>query len=128
MCMHSLATTVADKLIGECETRHKTALLWPEDRGEQSGKKIKEYPFDCCEGNQSLGKHRTLIGNPSESPVSLALDTGPGDCVRGVEEVLALRRVPDVSIDEEQVSLGMDILHHDLEDIEAASYSSSDLI
>ena len=119
--MHSLVTT--NELIGEHETRHKTALLQPEDGGKRSR---KEYSFDCCESNQPLGKHRTLIGNPSESPVGLALDAGNG--VHGVEEVLGLHGVQDVSIDEERVSLGMDILHYNLEAIEAASLDSSDLI
>ena len=119
--MHSLVTT--NELIGERETRHKTTLLQPEDGGKRSG---KEYSFDCCKSNQPLGKHSTLIRNPLKSPVSLALDTGNG--FHGVEEVLALHGVLDVSIDEERVSLGMDILHYNLEAIEAVSLSSLDLI
>ena len=67
-----------------------------------------------------------LIGNPLESPVGLALDAGNG--VHGVKEVLVLRGVLDVSIDEEQVSLGMDILHYSLEAIEAVSLGGLDLI
>ena len=100
--MHSLVTT--NELIGERETWHNTTLLQPEDGGERFR---KEYSFDCCESNQPLGKHRTLIRNPSESPVGLVLDAGNG--VHGVKEVLTLRGVLDVSIDEERVSLGMDI-------------------
>ena len=78
------------------------------------------------ERNQPLSKGRMLIGNPSESPVGLALDTGNG--VHGVEVVLALGGVLDVSIDKERVSLGMDILqvHHNLEAIETVSLSGLD--
>lgn len=40
--------------------------------------------------------------------------------VNGVKEVCALLRLADVCVDEERVSLSVDILHHDLETIEAS--------
>ena len=40
--------------------------------------------------------------------------------VNGVEEVCALLGLADVGIDQERVSLGVDVLHHDLEPVEAS--------
>lgn len=40
--------------------------------------------------------------------------------VNGVEEIGALLRLADVSVDQEGVCLGVDVLHHDLEAIEAS--------
>jgi len=39
-----------------------------------------------------------------------------------------LGRLLDVCVDEEEVSFGVDVLHHDLEAIEAVSFSGPDLI
>jgi hypothetical protein len=38
-----------------------------------------------------------------------------------IEEVLALRLLLDVCVDQERVCFGVDVLHHDLETVEAAS-------
>lgn len=46
--------------------------------------------------------------------------------VNGIKEVLSLRHVADVCVDEEGVGLGVDILHHDLEAVEAASFGDLD--
>jgi len=40
--------------------------------------------------------------------------------VNGVEEVCTLLRLADVCVDEERVGLSVDILHHDLEPVEAS--------
>ena len=40
--------------------------------------------------------------------------------VNGVEQVCALLGLADVGVDEERVCLGVDVLHHDLEAVEAA--------
>lgn len=40
--------------------------------------------------------------------------------INGVEEVCALLRLADVRVDQERVSLGVDVLHHDLESVEAS--------
>ena len=77
-----------------------------------------------------------MIGYPFESPVGLFSDAG--DCetresmqythgswgantgVNGVEKVCSLFLFFDVCIDEQGVCLRVDILHHDLETVEAA--------
>jgi hypothetical protein len=59
-----------------------------------------------------------LVRDPTEGPVGLALNAR--NCFDSVEEVIALGGVLDVSIDEERVSFGVDILHHDLETVETA--------
>lgn len=45
----------------------------------------------------------------------------------GVEEVGAAGGILDVGVDEERVGLGVDVLHHDLEAVEAASLRDLDL-
>lgn len=42
-------------------------------------------------------------------------------CVYCVEEVCSLLLLFDICVDEEGVGFGVDVLHHDLEAIEAAS-------
>jgi hypothetical protein len=58
-----------------------------------------------------------LVRDPTEGQVDLALNAR--NCFDGVEEVI-LGGVLDASIDEKRVSFGVDILHHDLEIVEAA--------
>ena len=41
--------------------------------------------------------------------------------VNGIEEVCALLGLLDVGINEERVGLGVDVLHHNLETVEATS-------
>lgn len=47
--------------------------------------------------------------------------------VNGIEEVGALLRLLDVGVNEERVGLGVDILHHDLETVEAAGLGDLNL-
>ena len=58
--------------------------------------------------------------------MSLLRDTW--DSLDGVEEVLALRGVRDVRVDEKGVRLGVDVLHHNLESIEAPGLGCLDLV
>jgi hypothetical protein len=59
-------------------------------------------------------------------PVSLVLDTG--NCFNGVEEIFMLGMPLDVRVEKEGVSFRMNILHHNLEAVEAASFHSLNLI
>lgn len=47
--------------------------------------------------------------------------------IDGVEEVGALGGLLDVGINEERVSFGVDVLHHDLEAVEAARFGNLNL-
>ena len=61
------------------------------------------------------------------SQPGLALDTGKG--AHGVEQILALGRILDVSVDEKGVHFGVNALHHNLETIEVTSFGClSDLV
>lgn len=91
--VHTLIT--ADQLVREGQTRHETTLLEPEDRGKGAG---EENTLNGSEGNKTLSKSRTLVGDPSQSPVSLLLDAR--NSINSIEEVLALSRVFNVGIDE----------------------------
>ena len=42
--------------------------------------------------------------------------------VNGIEEICSLLLLLDVCVDEQRVCLGMDVLHHDLETIEATCF------
>jgi len=94
-----------DELIGEGETGHETSLLEPEDRGERAG---EEDSFDGGEGDESLSEGRSLVADPLESPLGLLLDAG--DSIYRLEEVGSASGVFDVSVDEEGVCLGVDVL------------------
>ena len=57
-----------DELVGESQTRHKTALLEPEDGGESTA---EEDTLDSSEGNETLTERRVLVSDPLEGPVGL---------------------------------------------------------
>ena len=46
--------------------------------------------------------------------------------VNGIEEVCFLRLLLDVCVDEKGVCLGVDVLHHDLETVEASCLGNLD--
>ena len=111
-----------DELVGEGETGHETALLEPEDGGESTA---EEDTLDGSKGDETLSKGGALVGDPTKSPVGLLADARDG--IDGVEEVSPLRGLLDVSVDKEGVGLGVNVLHHDLETVEAASLGDLDL-
>jgi hypothetical protein len=127
--VHALITR--DQLVGERETGHEATLLEPEDGCERS---TEEDTLDGSKGDETVGKGRVLVRDPSQGPVGLPLDAG--DCselerwlseskgcltvVNGVEQVVALLGLANVCVDEQRVCLGVDVLHHDLEAVEAA--------
>ena len=119
--VHTLVT--ADQFVGEGETGHETTLLQPEDGSERSR---EEDALDGGEGNQTFTEGGTVIGDVAKSPVSLPLDTRNG--VDGPEEVVTTSGVLDIGVDEERVCLRVDVFHHDLEAVEATSFSSLDLV
>ncbi len=47
--------------------------------------------------------------------------------INGIEEVCSLGRLLDVSVNEQRVCLGVDVLHHDLETIEASGLGDLNL-
>lgn len=119
--VHALVT--ADQLVREGETRHEPTLLEPEDGREGAG---EEDTLDGGEGNKTFSERGLLVGDPPESPVGLLLNARDG--LNRVEEVLPLLGVFDVRVDKEGVCLGVDVLHHNLEAIEAASLGGLDLV
>ena len=58
-----------------------------------------------------------MIQGPHKGPVDFLFDTG--DRFNGVENILPLCCILDIGVDEKGVCLQMDVLHHDLEAIEA---------
>jgi hypothetical protein len=111
-----------DKLVGEGQARHETTLLQPENGGKGAA---EEDALDGGKSNETLGKRRLLVRDPLKGPLSLSSNARNG--LNGVEEIGALGRLLDISVDEQRVGLGMDVLHHDLESIEAASLGDLDL-
>jgi hypothetical protein len=119
--VHTLVT--ADELVREGETGHQAPLLEPEDGSE--GVREKDI-LDGGKRHQAFGGCRLLVRDPAYGPVGLALDAR--DSLDSVEEIFALGRLLDISVDEERLGFGMDILHHDLEAIEATSFSGLNLV
>lgn len=111
-----------DELVGEGQTGHEATLLEPEDGGKGTA---EEDTLDSSEGNQTLGKGRVLVLDPSNGPVSLLSDAGNG--INSVEEVGSLGRLLDVGVNEQGIGLGVNVLHHDLESVEASSLRDLDL-
>lgn len=119
----SVETLIAgDEFVGESQASHETTLLEPENRGERAG---EEDTLNGSEGNQALGKGGILILDPPDSPVGLLLDARNG--LDGIEEVCTLGLLLDVCVNEEGVCLGVNVLDHDLETVEAAGLWDLDL-
>ena len=119
--MHAFIST--NELIRVCQTWHQTSLLEPEDRGKGAG---EENTLNGSEGNKAFSESRTLVRDPSQSPVSLLLDAR--NSINSIEEVLALSRVFNVGINEKGVGFRVDVLHHNLEAVEASRFSSLNLV
>lgn len=94
-----------DELVREGETRHETSLLEPEDGGERTREKDT---FDGSESDESLTETRSLVRDPSKSPVGLLSDTRDG--VHSVEKEVSSSSVLDVGVDKERVGLGVYVL------------------
>lgn len=106
-----------NQLVGERETWHESTLLQPENRSETSA---EENSLDSSEGDDSLPEVGVLAGDPVHRPVSLLLDTR--ECLDGVEEKFTFLGVADVGFDEQRVHFRVDVLHSDLEAVEAAGF------
>ena len=115
--VHTLVTR--DEFVRKGETRHKATLLEPENRRKRSR---EEDTLDSSECHQAFAEACIFIRNPAESPISLTLNAR--DCLDGVKKVVTLGGVFDVSVDEEGVGFRVDILHHNLEAVEATRLSS----
>lgn len=94
-----------DELIRKGETRHEASLLEPKDGGERTR---EEDTLDGSESDESLTETRSLVRDPSKSPVGLLSDTRNG--VNSVKEEVSSSSVLDIGIDKERVGLGVDIL------------------
>ena len=119
--VHTLIT--ADKFVGKCETGHETTLLEPKNRSKRSR---EENTLNCGEGDKTLAKGRLPIRDPAHGPVSFTLDTGYS--LDGIEQVITLGGVLDVCVDEKGVRFRMNVLHHDLETVEAPCFGGLDFI
>lgn len=76
-------------------------------------------PVGLLSNTRDYGICQTELQKTTQSPNS-QLDRLTG--INGIEEIGSLLLVLDVRVDKERVGLRMDILHHDLESIEAASF------
>lgn len=94
-----------DELVREGETRHETSLLEPEDGGERTR---EEDTFDGSESDESLTETRSLVRDPSKSPVGLLSDTRNG--VHSVEKEISSSSVLDVGVDKKRVGLSVNVL------------------
>lgn len=110
-----------DELVRESESRHKSALFNPEDCAKRAR---EEDSLDGSEGNESLREGVGVI-DPFHGPFGLLLDDR--DIIDGLEKEGLLLSILDVSVNEKGVHLRVDVLHHDLESIEASGLGNLDL-
>ena len=128
-----------DQLVGEGEASHQPPLLQPEDGRERTA---EEDTLNSCKCHKALSEGGRLVLDPLDSPIGLLLDAGNCAMVlvswkdrletiltglNGIEEVGSLGLLLDIGVDEERISLGVDVLHHDLEAVEASSLRNLDL-
>ena len=128
-----------NQLVGEGEASHQSTLLQPEDGREGT---TEEDTLNSGKCHKALSEGGRLVLDPLDSPVGLLLNARNCEmalvyckynletiltCLNSVEEVGSLGLLLDVGVDEERVSLRVDVLHHDLEAVEASSFRNLDL-
>jgi len=117
--VHTLVT--ADQLVGKGEARHQTTFFEPENGAEAAR---EEDTLDGGEGYQALSEAVGGI-DPLKGPVRLQFNTF--DVIDCLEEVLRFSSVIDVGVNEDRVRLRVNVLHHHLKAVEAASLWHLDL-
>lgn len=103
-----------NQLIGEAKAWHEPPFLEPEDRAERPW---EEYAFNRCKGHKSLAETLLFI-DPVHSPLGLLMDAVK--VVHSIEQKLFLVRISNVSIDQQRISLRVNVLHRNLEAIKAS--------
>eukprot|EP00961_Rhodomonas_salina_P087526 1177177-Rhodomonas_salina.2 len=111
-----------DELVGVTETVHEPSLAEPENGTE--GTREKDA-LDCREGDEARGE-RSVALHPLLRP--LCLHAHAINRTHGVKEVLLLRAVLDVGVDQQAVRLRVDVLHHALEPVEAPRLGDGNLV
>lgn len=107
------ALVAGDEFVGEGESGHERAFFEPKDGAEGPR---EENSLDGCEGDQSLLEGAVAI-HPLHGPLRLLADHI--DVLDGREEIVLLGQIFDVGVDQQRVGLRVDVLHRDLEPIEA---------
>jgi hypothetical protein len=110
-----------DELIGEGQTGHQASLFEPEDRTEAA---TEENALDACECHKSLCEG-ALISNPFQGPLSFL--SYRRNVLNGIQQKVFLGKVRNVSVNDERICLRVNVLHHDLEPVEAPSLWNLDL-
>jgi len=83
-----------DELVAECESRHDTTLLQPED-GREGAR--EEYALDGCKRTETFTVRRIVAVHPLQCPVSLPLHTWQR--LDGIEEKLsAMQQIYNASV------------------------------
>src|ERR1700759_4420013 len=94
----------ADEFVTECQPRHKSSFLQPENGTETAAEK---NTFHCSESNQTFGK--TAILYPAQSPLCFFLNRRNGfNCM---EQAVFFLRIFYITVNEQGVSFGVYIFH-----------------
>mmetsp|Transcript_60317 Transcript_60317/g.97635 ORF Transcript_60317/g.97635 Transcript_60317/m.97635 type:complete len:218 (+) Transcript_60317:230-883(+) len=110
------ALIAGNQLVGEGKARHEAALLEPVDGAERAA---EENTLDRCKGYDALGKAVVPV-HVLHGPRCLFLNSRHG--VDGIEDMVPLDRIFDVLLDQQRVSLRVNVLHGNLEAIEGSSF------
>ena len=103
-----------NQLIWESKSRHERSFLEPEDSAERPGEKDS---LNGSEGNQSFMEWFLFV-HPFHSPLSFLFNDV--NILNSVKKIGFLVLVLDISIDQERVGLGMNVLHGYLEPIKTS--------
>jgi hypothetical protein len=90
-----------------------------DDAREAVSRRSPLFQGVCSLHRRSRRQAGPVGGYPLECPVGLSLDAGNG--FDGVEKIFSAGRVFNVGINEKGIRLRVDIFHHDLETVKAAS-------
>src|ERR1700712_325204 len=100
----------ADQFIAEGKSRHQASFFQPEYGTEASA---KENPFHSSKRHESFRK--AAVFNPAQGPFCFFLYSRNGfHCMK---QTMFFLRIFDVTVDQQSISLCMNIFHHDLKSI-----------
>lgn len=110
-----------NEFIRECKSGHERSFLEPEDGAKRSR---KEDSFNCSECNKSFMEWFLFI-HPFHSPLSFLFNNV--NILNCVKQITFFILILNVGINQERISLGMNVFHGHLESIKTSGFRDLNL-
>ena len=118
------ALVAANELVAKGQAGHDAALFEPVNAAKAAAEKDALH---ARKGHQAIDEIRLVVlVHPFEAPGGLLLDDGNG--FNGVEQTRLFRRVVNVRVEQQRITLAVNIFHGDLKAVEALDLDNVNFI